>query len=121
MVQARAAFLRTGHYAPFTRALARLVAQLCPPGGTVLDAGAGTGHYLAAVSDALPSPVGLGLDTSPCALRRAARSHPRAQAAGRDIWQPLPVRSGSVDLVLNVFAPATVPHSAVSSGRAAPC
>lgn len=110
MVQARAAFLRTGHYAPLTRTLARLAAQLCPPDGTVLDAGVGTGHYLAAVLDALPAAVGLGLDTSPYALRRAARSHPRAQAAGWDIWQPLPVRSSSVDLVLNVFAPRNGPE-----------
>jgi 23S rRNA (guanine745-N1)-methyltransferase len=109
MVQARTAFLRAGHFAPLTRTLADLAAALCPPDSTVLDAGVGTGHYLAAVLDALPDAVGLGLDTSPHALRRAARVHARAKAASWDIWRPLPVRSRSVDLVLNVFAPRNGP------------
>ncbi|KNB54439.1 putative RNA methyltransferase [Streptomyces caatingaensis] len=103
MVRARAAFLGAGHYEPLAGTLARVVASL--GGGTVLDAGAGTGHYLAAVLDALPGAVGLGLDASKYALRQAARCHPRAWAATWDVWRPLPVRSGSVDVVLNVFAP----------------
>ncbi|KUJ65010.1 methyltransferase type 11 [Streptomyces albus subsp. albus] len=105
MVQARAAFLRAGHYAPLARRIAGLAAAYGPSDGTVLDAGAGTGHYLAAVLDALPGAMGLGLDTSPHALRCAARAHPRAEAASWDVWRPLPVRTGSVDLLLNVFAP----------------
>ncbi|MBO8188437.1 putative RNA methyltransferase [Streptomyces spirodelae] len=126
MVQARTAFLEAGHYAPLTEALARLSAFLGLPGGgaggerregggeggsegaegrVVLDAGAGTGHYLAAVLEALPDSVGLALDASPYALRRAARAHPRAGAASWDVWRPFPVRDNCVDLVLNVFAP----------------
>ncbi|WP_073949397.1 putative RNA methyltransferase [Streptomyces kebangsaanensis] len=110
MVQARTAFLRTGYFAPLTHTLAGLAAELCPPDGTVLDAGVGTGYHLAAVLDTLPDAAGLGLDTSPHALRRAARIHPRATAAGWDIRRPLPVRSRSVDLVLNVFAPRNSPE-----------
>ncbi|MEW2221992.1 putative RNA methyltransferase [Streptomyces sp. NPDC006990] len=109
MVLARTAFLETGHYAPLTGALARITASLGPPaegaGDTVLDAGAGTGHYLAAVLEALPGAVGLALDASPHALRRAARAHPRAGAASWDVWRPFPVRDGCADVVLNVFAP----------------
>ncbi|MBQ1159981.1 methyltransferase domain-containing protein [Streptomyces sp. A73] len=109
MVQARTAFLEAGHYAPLTRALARITVSLGLPGGgedgTVLDAGAGTGHYLAAVLEALPGAVGLALDASPYALRRAARAHPRAGAASWDVWRPFPVRDSCVDVVLNVFAP----------------
>ncbi|MEU6175398.1 putative RNA methyltransferase [Streptantibioticus parmotrematis] len=103
MVAARSAFLTAGHYAPLTEAVARAAVQDAP--GTVLDAGTGTGHYLAAVLDALPGARGLGLDISKFALRRAARAHPRARAAVWDVWRPLPVRTGAVDLVLNVFAP----------------
>jgi 23S rRNA (guanine745-N1)-methyltransferase len=110
MVHARTAFLQAGNYAPLARTLADHTATLCPPGGTVLDAGAGTGYYLATVLEALPSAAGLGLDTSTHALRRAARAHPRAEAASWDIWQPLPVRTRSVDLVLNVFAPRNGPE-----------
>jgi 23S rRNA (guanine745-N1)-methyltransferase len=105
MVQARAAFLGAGHYGPLARALAEAAAESCPNAGTVLDAGAGTGFYLSAVLDALPRARGLGLDLSKFAARRLARAHPRAGAATWDVWQQLPVRSGSADVLLNVFAP----------------
>lgn len=105
MVRARADFLDAGHYAPLATALADAARELCPARGTVLDAGAGTGHYLAAVLDAVPEAVGLGLDASVYALRRAARAHDRAGAASWDVWQPFPLRDAAVDLVLNVFAP----------------
>lgn len=120
MVHARATFLQAGHYAPLARTLADHAATLCPPGGTVLDAGAGTGYYLANVLDTLPAAVGLGLDTSTHALRRAARAHPRAGAASSDIWQPLPIRTGSVEFVLNVFAPRNGPefHRVLQPGGA---
>lgn len=105
MVQARTAFLQAGHYASLAHLLAGLATDFGPSDGTVLDAGVGTGYYLARVLDALPTAMGLGLDTSTYALRAAARAHARATAASWDVWQPLPVRTASVDLVLNVFAP----------------
>lgn len=110
MVRCRASFLGAGHYDPLARTLADLATQLAPPDATVLDAGAGTGHYLAAVLDALPRALGLGLDSSVPALRSAARAHARAEAAGWDVWQPWPVRTGCADLVLNVFAPRNGPE-----------
>ncbi|MCA1218984.1 methyltransferase domain-containing protein [Streptomyces sp. 8L] len=117
MVAARDAFLSAGHFAPLSRALARICAGVAAGGGPgalpacgpgpVLDAGTGTGHYLAAVLDALPpgAAYGLGLDVSRYALRRAARAHPGLAAARWDVRQGLPVADGSVPLVLNVFAP----------------
>ncbi|MEU7720182.1 putative RNA methyltransferase [Streptomyces tibetensis] len=110
MVRSRAAFLGAGHYGPLAHTLARLASELAPPGATVLDAGAGTGHYLAAVLDALPGALGVGLDSSVPALRAAARAHARAEAARWDVWQPWPVRTGGADLVLNVFAPRNGPE-----------
>lgn len=112
MVRCRASFLGAGHYDPLARTLARLAGELAAPDATVLDAGAGTGHYLAAVLDALPRALGLGLDSSVPALRAAARAHARAEAAGWDVWQPWPVRTGCADLVLNVFAPRNGPEFA---------
>lgn len=105
MVTARTLFLKTGHYEPLAHALAATVAGLCPSDGTVVDAGTGTGYYLATVLDALPEAVGLGLDISKFALRRAAGAHPRAGTATWDIWKPLPVADGAADVVINVFAP----------------
>ncbi|BBA97820.1 putative methyltransferase [Actinacidiphila reveromycinica] len=110
MVGARDAFLGAGHYAPLARAVAEAAARRCGAGGTVLDAGAGTGYYLASVLDAAPDAVGLGLDASKFALRRAARAHPRAAAAVWDVWRDLPVRSASTDVLLNVFAPRNGPE-----------
>ncbi|MDI5973827.1 methyltransferase type 11 [Streptomyces sp. SL13] len=102
MVRARTDFLAAGHYAPLARAVAAAVPAAC---GMVLDAGAGTGYYLAAVLAECSGAAGLGLDISKFALRRAARAHPRARAAVWDLWRPLPVRTGAVGALLNVFAP----------------
>jgi 23S rRNA (guanine745-N1)-methyltransferase len=71
----------------------------------VVDAGAGPGHYLTAVLDALPAADGLAIDSSAPALRRAARCHPRAQAVGWDLREPLPLVDGCAGVLLNVFAP----------------
>ncbi len=75
------------------------------PGGVVVDAGAGTGYHLAAVLDRLPDTVGIAVDSSAYALRRAVRAHPRIAAVRADLWRELPLVDGAADLVLNVFAP----------------
>ncbi len=104
MVEAREAFLAAGHYRPLGAALVEEAATVRVP-GAIADVGGGTGHHLARVLDALPDRVGLALDASAAALRRAARSHPRAAAVGADAWKPLPVRDGVAAIVLSVFAP----------------
>ena len=101
MVAARDAFLSAGHYEPIVSS----VVAAAGGDGCVLDLGAGTGHYLAAVLDASSSRVGIALEVSKPALRRAARAHARLGAVGADTWGRLPVRDGAVSVVLNVFAP----------------
>jgi 23S rRNA (guanine745-N1)-methyltransferase len=108
MIEAREAFLRAGHYTFIANALTtRAVGGASATGtdGLVVDAGVGTGYYLARVLDGLPGAVGLGLDVSKPALRRAARAHPRAAAALADLWSPLPIADGAAGVLLNVFAP----------------
>jgi 23S rRNA (guanine745-N1)-methyltransferase len=107
MVAARDAFLSAGHYAPIVSAVvgASAASASSVGDGCVLDLGAGTGHYLAAVLDAAPARVGIALEVAKPALRRAARAHSRLGAIGADTWGRLPVRDGAVSLVLNVFAP----------------
>lgn len=104
MVAARADFLSAGHYAPIADALAEHTADV-HTGGPLLDLGAGTGQYLAHVLDRSPGEVGLALDVSKYASRRAAKAHPRASAVLADAWQALPVRDATIGSVLNVFAP----------------
>lgn len=135
MVAARESFLAGGHFAGIAAALASRAAAIGPatagltpvglqearegrlasdprvdpldaaPAGCVVDLGAGTGHYLATVLDALPGWVGVAADISGYALRRAARAHPRAGAIRCDAWRPLPLRTGAVAAALSVFAP----------------
>lgn len=104
MVDARGSFLGAGHYAMITAAL-RDAASPRWPGGLVVDVGAGTGHHLAGVLDALPDAYGLATDVSKAAARAAARAHQRADSIICDAWQPLPIADGAAGIVLNVFAP----------------
>jgi 23S rRNA (guanine745-N1)-methyltransferase len=74
-------------------------------GRVVIDAGAGTGQYLAAALDALPDAVGIASDVSVAAVRRAAGAHPRLAAIAADTWKGLPIIDGAADVLLCVFAP----------------
>lgn len=107
MVAARERFFAAGHFDPLMGAVAGETQRLMNGRhtGCVIDVGAGPGHYLAAVLERLPGWVGLALDLSKYALRRAARSHPSVGAVACDVWQPLPVRAETARLVLDVFAP----------------
>jgi 23S rRNA (guanine745-N1)-methyltransferase len=104
MVADRADFLAAGHYAGVTAALAAAVVADAAP-RTVLDTGGGTGVHLAGVLDRAADAVGVGMDVSRYAARRAARAHSRAIAVVADSWARWPVRSGVIDRVLVVFAP----------------
>ncbi len=112
MVQARAQFLAAGHFTSLARAITAAAADAIAATtaersdhGCVIDVGAGTGYYLAAVLDRRPAYIGLALDASKSALRLAARAHPRIAAVGCDAWHPLPLKPGVAKVVLNVFAP----------------
>lgn len=120
MVAARETFLTAGHFAPLEAAIAEAAAAAAaahessppPTGGEssspptlVLEVGAGTGSYLAAAIERLPDRIGIAVDASAPALRRAARAHPRIAAVGADAWGSLPLRESSAVLVLSVFAP----------------
>lgn len=105
MVAARSDFLSHGHYDGLALAIADTAAPaLAATNAAVLDAGTGTGHYLRAILDRFPASA-IGLDISKFALRRAARLNPDAINIVCDVWQPLPLADGAVDVVTVVFAP----------------
>jgi 23S rRNA (guanine745-N1)-methyltransferase len=138
MVAARERFLAAGHYAPLAAAVAESVSMRIPPvdvgdgreirrkslpeqpdttalkayrgAAVVVDAGAGTGYYLAAALRAVEHGIGLAFDVSKHAVRRAARAHPRAGAFVADVWRPLPIRDRIADVVIDVFAPRNGPE-----------
>lgn len=106
MVDARLRFLGRGHYAPVERALAAVVAETTAP-GVVLDVGSGPGTYLAHALEtgAAADRLGVALDLSAVAIRRAARIHPRAGAVVGDVTERLPAVDDVAAVVLDVFAP----------------
>ena len=101
MLAARDRFLSGGWYEPLTRR----VAAAMTGASRVLEAGAGTGHYVGAFLDATPGATGLAVDVSPAACRRAAGRSPRLGSVVADVWRRLPIAPGSLEIVLCVFAP----------------
>ncbi|NKZ01387.1 putative RNA methyltransferase [Nocardiopsis alborubida] len=106
MVADRLRFQEAGHHDPISDALAAALArELTASAPLVADIGGGTGHHLTRVLEALPGAVGLTADASKFAARKAARAHERGGAVTADAWRGLPLRDGSADALLNVFAP----------------
>ena len=101
MVAARERFLSAGHYSPISERLG----QELTGSRQIVEVGAGTGHYIARVLDAVPEAIGLASDVSPAAARRAARAHARVSSIVADTWAGLPLADGAADAVLCVFAP----------------
>jgi 23S rRNA (guanine745-N1)-methyltransferase len=108
MLDARARVHHAGVFDPVTEVLT----ELAEGRRHVLEAGAGTGHYLSAALGSSPDSQGVGLDVSKAAARHCLRTDPRIAALVADVWKPLPVRDRAVDLVLAVFAPRNLPQFA---------
>lgn len=108
MVAARQRFLDRGHFAAIAAELGSLAGRFGPGAARpviALDLAGGTGYYLSAVLERLPSWIGVCLDVSKPALRRAARAHPRAAAVGCDVWRALPAATGAASIVISAFGP----------------
>lgn len=99
MLDARDRFLASGVYEPLRTA----VIDACGTPSHLVEAGAGSGWYLAGAAAALPGATALAMDVSVPALRRAAARGLASVVA--DTWSGLPLHSGSVDALLCVFAP----------------
>jgi 23S rRNA (guanine745-N1)-methyltransferase len=104
MIGARTVFLGGGHYAPIRDALILAAAGLRED-DLVVEVGAGTAYYLAGVLGTAAGRRGIALDVSRYAARRAAKVDPRIGSVVCDVWRELPLRDGSAQLMLNVFAP----------------
>ena len=109
-VRARTTFLGAGHYAPIASAIASLAEEYAcasaPDGAPlIVDAGCGEGYYTAQLS---PYGAVCGFDLSKSAVEAGAKS---ARRAGLDLLYAvaglyhLPLADGSVDFMLNHFAP----------------
>jgi 23S rRNA (guanine745-N1)-methyltransferase len=115
MIAAREAFLATGSYDLLSEKIGNLVAnhlssqQKGVP--AILDAGCGTGFYLAQLlsflnqPDLFPTTNAFGSDVSKEAVRKAAKAHPNLQFLVADTNDFLPFEDGSLDVVMDIFAP----------------
>ncbi len=122
MVTARERMLDAGHLSALTDTLVPLVDELTrhTERAVIVDAGGGTGHHATAMlraldarrkaspGDASTGPVGVVLDASAAAVRRAARAHPGLGAVRADVWRRWPLRDRIADVVVHVLAPRNV-------------
>jgi 23S rRNA (guanine745-N1)-methyltransferase len=107
MVRARAAFLSRGHYAAFADAVAHALSggpDAPRPAEPVAEIGAGTGYYLAEALRRRDG-VGVAVDVSAAAARRAARAHQRIGAVVADAWTSLPLADACLGGAVVAFAP----------------
>jgi 23S rRNA (guanine745-N1)-methyltransferase len=107
MIEARERVLGAGLFEPVAEAVveAASAAAIADVGGAVVDLGSGPGFYVGRLLEAMPERIGIAVDNSKYAARRAARCHPRAAAVVADVWDGLPLASGGAAVVVNVFAP----------------
>ena len=107
MLDARHQFLSAGYYQPIADTMTELVQQLVYRPEHIVDIGCGEGYYLSALQQSLADEqiYFYGTDISREALKIAAREHKAIEwfvAAARK----QPFLDHSVDLVMNIFAPA---------------
>lgn len=108
MVRARQAFLERGYYDCLRDRICEIAVDSCDQEVFLLDAGCGEGWYTAAVRRALSqsgrSCLACGIDISKTALIQAAKRDPELSLAVGSV-RSLPIETGSVDLLLSIFAP----------------
>jgi 23S rRNA (guanine745-N1)-methyltransferase len=108
MLAARAALLDGGAYSPIADALIDAthgLREASTPSFRIADLACGTGYYSSALERRTPGASLLLADRSPDAVRISLRSLPDATGVVLDLWNPLPIRDGVVDVALNVFGP----------------
>ena len=109
MLAARSDLLDSGAYSPIASAITEVVTAVPPRASgaavRIADLACGTGYYSATIARAVPEAAILLADRSSDAVRISLRALPAATGVVLDLWRPLPIRDGVVDVALNVFAP----------------
>lgn len=113
MVAARVEIERAGHLAMLTEAIVETALARAPHDPSlIIDLGAGTGGLQAEVMREAGGALGVAIDLSRAACRRAARAHPSLAAVRADVRSRIPLGERTVDLALNTFAPRNGPELA---------
>lgn len=108
MIRARTAFLEKGYYQPLLEAILAECEKLESKMVHLCDIGCGEGWYTHHIFNHLRERGQIvqmeGIDISKDALSVCAKRNPYISAAVASI-SALPIRTGSVDMLLNLFAP----------------
>lgn len=109
MLQARRRFLEAGYYAPLAQTLSALVADHIAATAmpTIADIGCGEGWYMGQLEGQLADidACFFGVDVAKTAVQLAAKRYPNAQLIVADAWDKVPFIDGSINVLLNIFAP----------------
>ena len=111
MLKARRGFLEKGYYDDLVTNLRSLIekhAQESPKAAyDILDVGCGEGYYLGSLLEkqVVPGARYYGTDISKPAIALAAKKYPKALFFVADTNTFLPFADGSIDILLNIFAP----------------
>ncbi|GAB7220513.1 23S rRNA (guanine(745)-N(1))-methyltransferase [Vibrio comitans] len=108
MMQARRAFLESGHYQKLQKQLATTIKEyiegMSRP--TVLDIGCGEGYYTSEIANTLTSDAEVyGLDISKVAIRYASKRYSNCQFSVASSYK-LPFADNSLDVIMKVYAPS---------------
>ncbi len=111
MVEARRAFLSSGHYEPLADKLSSAVLSRSNTGDCILDAGCGEGYYTDKVERSLRARDGkscvLAFDISRDAVKYAAKRNRDISLAVATSYD-MPLSDGSVDVIFNAFSPLAI-------------
>lgn len=106
-VRSRTEFLRLGYYEPIARKICEILSDLASE-SYILDAGCGEGYYTNMIAQATGAQV-LGFDLSKDAIASASKAAARSGVENAHFFvggiYSLPVRDGSADAIVNIFAP----------------
>jgi len=108
MIASRTSFLNAGFYNPLRDAVAELVIRHAKNSGVVLDAGCGEGFYTSFIRNSLED---MGVHASVCGIDVSRDAVIACAARDRHIGlavasiSDLPAEDGSVDILINLFAP----------------
>ncbi|MDC9583045.1 23S rRNA (guanine(745)-N(1))-methyltransferase [Xenorhabdus sp. PR6a] len=106
MMQARRAFLHSGHYRALQQKTIELLNAYLPERAeTLLDIGCGEGYYTAAVQEQLQWKLAVyGLDVAKVAVRYGAKRYPEVNFCVASSHR-LPFADSSLDGILRIYAP----------------
>lgn len=104
MVVARKEFLDKGYYSPILNSVVKLAKKHCKEGSVLLDAGCGEGYYTSEIAKQINATKIIGIDISKDALRWFKKRCESSVAIVSSIFK-MPVKSQSIDLAVNMFAP----------------